>query len=219
MLKLHGFPVSNYSNMVHLALLEKGVPFEYVLTIPDQSPAVLARSPRGKVPFIETPQGFLNETSAILDYLEERGEGRPLLPAELLGLARFITDYYRCPLGATLATMLPARLLRADSEMVVLTPSGVGADPSGLGAAGAAILSALVAGGSARVPALLAKAGCRDQRPLDELVRLGLVELRRQRRDRPPPAEVAAEIGPQPHQGQLELPGIDRADGGHPQRG
>ena len=24
MLKLHGFPVSNYANMVHLALLEKG---------------------------------------------------------------------------------------------------------------------------------------------------------------------------------------------------
>jgi primosomal protein N' (replication factor Y) len=116
----------------------------------------------------------------------------PVLPEELLRLARFITDYYRCPLGTTLAAMLPARLLRADSEMVFLTPSGVGADPSGLGAAGAAILSALVADGSARVPALLAKAGCRDRRPLDELVRLGLVELRRQRRDRPPPSEVTA---------------------------
>ena len=80
MLKLHGFPVSNYANMVQLALLEKGVPFEYVMTIPDQSAASLAKSPRGKVPFLETPQGFLNETSAILDYLEERGEGKPLLP-------------------------------------------------------------------------------------------------------------------------------------------
>jgi glutathione S-transferase len=82
MLKLHGFPVSNYTNMVHLALLEKGVPFEYVLTIPDQSATTLAKSPRGKVPFLETPQGYLNETSAILDYLEERGEGKPLLPAD-----------------------------------------------------------------------------------------------------------------------------------------
>ena len=82
MLKLHGFPVSNYSNMVQLALLEKGVPFEYVLTTPDQSETTLAKSPRGKVPFLETPQGYLNETSAILDYLEERGEGRPLLPAD-----------------------------------------------------------------------------------------------------------------------------------------
>lgn len=52
MLKLHGFPVSNYTNMVHLALLEKGVPFEYVLAYPGKSPDFLARSPRGKVPFL-----------------------------------------------------------------------------------------------------------------------------------------------------------------------
>ena len=33
MLKLHGFPVSNFTNMVDLALLEKGIPFEYVTAI------------------------------------------------------------------------------------------------------------------------------------------------------------------------------------------
>ena len=82
MLKLYGFPISNYANMVHLALLEKGLPFEYLPTVPDQSAELLAKSPRGKVPFLETPQGFLNETSVILDYLEDRGEGRPLLPAD-----------------------------------------------------------------------------------------------------------------------------------------
>lgn len=82
MLKLHGFPVSNYTNMVHLALLEKGLPFEYVLAYPDKTPEFLARSPRGKVPFVETPQGYLNETSVILDYLEDLGEGKPLLPSD-----------------------------------------------------------------------------------------------------------------------------------------
>jgi glutathione S-transferase len=103
MLKLHGFPVSNYANMVHLALLEKGVPFEYVLTIPDQSPAILAKSPRGKVPFLETPEGFINETGAILDYLEERGEGKPLLPsdpfarAQVRALMREIELYIELP--------------------------------------------------------------------------------------------------------------------------
>jgi len=81
-LKLHGFPVSNYTNMVHLALMEKGVRFEYVLTYPDQSPAFLAKSPRGKVPVLETPQGYINEASVILEYLEERGEGKALLPAD-----------------------------------------------------------------------------------------------------------------------------------------
>lgn len=82
MLKLHGFPVSNYVNMVQLALLEKGLPFEYVLAYPDQGAAFLAKSPRGKVPVLETPQGYLNEASVILEYLEEAGSGKPLLPRE-----------------------------------------------------------------------------------------------------------------------------------------
>jgi len=38
MLKLYGFSVSNYTNMVELALLEKGLPFKYVLTFPEQTP-------------------------------------------------------------------------------------------------------------------------------------------------------------------------------------
>ena len=51
LLKLYGFPSSNYVNMVQLALLEKDVPFEFVLTYPNQSPELFAKSPRGKVPF------------------------------------------------------------------------------------------------------------------------------------------------------------------------
>jgi glutathione S-transferase len=82
MLKLHGFPVSNYANMVQFALLEKGMSFEYVLAYPDQGEAFLARSPRGKVPVLETPAGFINEASVILEYLEETGGGKPLLPRD-----------------------------------------------------------------------------------------------------------------------------------------
>ena len=82
MLKLYGFPVSNYTNMVELALLEKGLPYEYVLTFPDQTPEFLAKSPRGKVPALGTPKGFISETNVILDYLEDSGEGKPLLPAD-----------------------------------------------------------------------------------------------------------------------------------------
>jgi glutathione S-transferase len=87
-IKLYGFPVSNYANMVQLALLEKGVPFEYVLAIPDQSPAFLAKSPRGKVPVLETDSGFINETSVILEYLEDLGQGKPLLPADAFARAQ-----------------------------------------------------------------------------------------------------------------------------------
>ena len=44
-----------------------------------QSEDFLSISPRGKVPVLETPDGFISETSVILDYLETCG-GTPLLP-------------------------------------------------------------------------------------------------------------------------------------------
>jgi glutathione S-transferase len=71
MLKLHGFAVSNYFNMVRMALMEKGAPFEIVETYPSQEAAHLARSPVGKVPCLETEHGFLSETSVMLDYIED----------------------------------------------------------------------------------------------------------------------------------------------------
>jgi len=82
MLRLHGFAVSNYYNMVHLALLEKGLTFDTATVYGSQDEAFLAISPRGKVPVLQTEHGYLSETGAILDYLEDLGEGRPLLPAE-----------------------------------------------------------------------------------------------------------------------------------------
>jgi glutathione S-transferase len=58
------------------------------MTIPDQSPEFLARSPRGKVPVLGTPQGFINETFVILEYLEDLGEGKPLMPKDPYERAR-----------------------------------------------------------------------------------------------------------------------------------
>ncbi|HGY9624011.1 glutathione S-transferase [Pseudomonas juntendi] len=88
MLKLHGFAVSNYYNMVKLALLEKGLPFEEVPLFPSQTPQSLAISPRGKVPVLETEHGFLSETSVILDYIEQTQGGKPLLPADAFAQAK-----------------------------------------------------------------------------------------------------------------------------------
>ncbi|MEB3839486.1 glutathione S-transferase [Pseudomonas guariconensis] len=88
MLKLHGFAVSNYYNMVKLALLEKGLPFEEVLFVPNQTQQALAISPRGKVPVLETEHGFLSETTVILDYIEQTQGGKPLLPADAFAQAK-----------------------------------------------------------------------------------------------------------------------------------
>lgn len=88
MLKLYGFAVSDYFNMVKHVLLEKGIAFEEVTVFPDQTPEFLAKSPMGKVPCIETEHGFLCETSVILDYLEAAYPERPMLPADLWGKAK-----------------------------------------------------------------------------------------------------------------------------------
>src|SRR3546814_10171067 len=82
MLKLYGFSVSNYYNMVKLALLEKGLPFEEVSFYGAQTPDVLAISPRGKVPVLKTEQGFINETSVILEYIGQTQSGKALLPSD-----------------------------------------------------------------------------------------------------------------------------------------
>jgi glutathione S-transferase len=85
MLKLHGFPLSNYYNKVKLALLEKGIDFEEVRTPPMGAPktdAMLAMSPLGKVPWIETEQGSLCESQVILDYIEARWPQHALIPAD-----------------------------------------------------------------------------------------------------------------------------------------
>ncbi|MGF6556747.1 glutathione S-transferase [Pseudomonas sp. S30_BP2TU TE3576] len=106
MFKLYGFCVSNYYNMVKLALLEKGLPFEEVMFVPTQTPESLAISPRGKVPVLGVEQGYINETSVILEYIEQSQKGKPLLPnepfarAQVLALAKEIELYIELPARA-----------------------------------------------------------------------------------------------------------------------
>ncbi|PTQ68810.1 glutathione S-transferase family protein [Pseudomonas sp. GV071] len=106
MLKLHGFSVSNYYNMVKLALLEKGIPFEAVDVHGGQREEFLRISPRGKVPVLQTEQGFINETSVILEYIEETQSGKALLPsnpqerAYVRSLMREIELYIELPARA-----------------------------------------------------------------------------------------------------------------------
>jgi glutathione S-transferase len=58
MLKLCGFRISNYHNKVRLVLLEKGIEHEEDASCtPKQSEEYLARSPMGKVPFLEVEDG------------------------------------------------------------------------------------------------------------------------------------------------------------------
>jgi len=88
MLKLHGFPASNYYNMVKMALLEKGVEYEDVRVFTGQTEEFLAKSAMGKVPCLETPHGFITETSVILEYIEDAVEGPSFFPTDPFERAR-----------------------------------------------------------------------------------------------------------------------------------
>lgn len=82
MLTLCGFAVSNYHNKVKLALLEKGIPFTEQEVVPIPTPELLAKSPLGKIPYLETDDGVLVESQVIMDYLEARHPVPALLPPD-----------------------------------------------------------------------------------------------------------------------------------------
>lgn len=103
MMKLYGFPISNYYNMVKMTLLEKGMAFEEVIVRPSQEADYLSRSPMGKVPCLETDQGFLTETGVIIEYLHDLGQGPAFYPedafakAKIRELIRYLELYIELP--------------------------------------------------------------------------------------------------------------------------
>lgn len=88
MIELHGTPASNYYNMVKQALLEKEVEFDEILDPASQDAAYKAKSPMGKMPFIATEQGYLSETGAILEFLEETHPSPALYPVDAFARAK-----------------------------------------------------------------------------------------------------------------------------------
>ena len=112
MLVLHGFPFSNYHNIVKHALMLKGVPFEEHIVYPN-TPEMLAVNPSGKVPAVTTALGGnLAESSVILEYLEEAYTENPLYPVEAEARAKVrqlmkVSELY---LDLPARRMLPALL-------------------------------------------------------------------------------------------------------------
>lgn len=88
MIVLHGTAISNYYNKVKFALLEKAIPFIEETTLPSQNDAVKKFSPLGKIPFIKTEHGYLSESQAILEYLEDAYPANPLYPSNTFQRAK-----------------------------------------------------------------------------------------------------------------------------------
>lgn len=81
MIKLYGLALSNYYNVIKLAMLEKGVDFVEVRQTPTQDEAYTEISVMGRMPAVITPEGPLCETLAILDYLERAHPEPALFPS------------------------------------------------------------------------------------------------------------------------------------------
>ena len=81
---LHGYWRSGTSYRTRIALEIKGVVYEKALVDlragGQRSDAFLALNPQGLVPALETPDGVLTQSSAIIEWLEERYPEPPLLP-------------------------------------------------------------------------------------------------------------------------------------------
>ncbi|NKB39148.1 MAG: glutathione S-transferase [Gammaproteobacteria bacterium] len=95
MLKLYGFRVSNYYNMLKFAFLEKGIKFEEVHAMPNQETEFTSKSPMGKVPCIEVDGAYLSETGVILDYLEDISPSPALFPSDAFQKAK-ARELLRC---------------------------------------------------------------------------------------------------------------------------
>ncbi|WP_179401813.1 glutathione S-transferase [Burkholderia guangdongensis] len=83
MLKLCGFPLSNYYNKVKFVMLEHGIAFEEIpVALPIRDAETLAATPFGKVPFLRTDEGVLAESQVMVEYLADRHPDKPIYPAD-----------------------------------------------------------------------------------------------------------------------------------------
>lgn len=126
MIRLHGFSASNYYNVPKLALLEKGIEFEEVLSYtgvgPKYKPEYLDKSPLGKVPALETPEGFISESRAILEYIERAYPEQPLLPATPFGVAKVqeLSQFIELYFELVARRLIPNMLMGTPPDPVVL---------------------------------------------------------------------------------------------------
>ncbi len=87
-MKVHGFDISNYYNIVKQVALETDFAFEPVHATPNSKDDFLPISPMGKIPAAETEFGPLAETRAILTFMRETLGDSPLFPSSPWDMAR-----------------------------------------------------------------------------------------------------------------------------------
>ncbi len=92
MLKVIGATLSPWARRVVVTLEEKGIEFDHDGFFPtgDLPEDFMAKSPLGRIPVLETKEGSIADSTAIVHYLEARFPEVPLLPKDPYSLARVL---------------------------------------------------------------------------------------------------------------------------------
>ncbi|BBM86819.1 glutathione S-transferase family protein [Candidatus Uabimicrobium amorphum] len=101
-LTLHGVTLSPFVRKVKILLIEKGIDHDHVMAPPSQDPEFLKISPLGKIPVLVDEEGrAINDSSAIVNYLEERFPQNSALPTDPYHRAR--ARWFEAYSGSTFA--------------------------------------------------------------------------------------------------------------------
>ena len=93
---IHGTVVSPFVRKVFVALEEKGIAYEKVDARPfPRTEELFAKSPLGKIPFMEVEGTYIPDSSVICQYLERTHPSPALYPSAALSFARalFLEEY------------------------------------------------------------------------------------------------------------------------------
>ena len=104
MLKLHGYWRSSAAYRLRIALNLKGLAYQHVpvniapAASEQMTEAFAALNPQRRVPMLETEDGIMVQSMAVLEWLEERYPDVPILPADLMERqqARAFADIIAC---------------------------------------------------------------------------------------------------------------------------
>lgn len=104
MLKLHGYWRSSAAYRLRIALNLKGLAYEYVsvniapVASEQMTDTFAAMNPQRRVPVLETEDGMMVQSMAVIEWLEERYPETPILPVDLTARqhARAMADIIAC---------------------------------------------------------------------------------------------------------------------------
>ncbi|MHC4848329.1 MAG: replication restart helicase PriA [Planctomycetota bacterium] len=191
------------------------VPTEFTYEVPPELEAELRAGQRVRVPFrTQSRVGYLVafESESKLKTIKPISavvDREPIVPEDLLTLARWISRYYCCSLGEALQGMLPGGVRKGAPRIKVVVRTGEGELPARAKKA-AAVLDALSRFERPPPIGVLLEAAGASRAALKTLERAGLVrvETHEDEEDLLTPAEGGSEVPP-----ELEVPQRDALAG------